>query len=572
LEVKRKMKLVIVGGVAGGAAAAARARRLCEECEIVMFERGPEVSFSNCGLPYYLGGEIEAREDLLIATSDRLRARYLIEVRTREEVVKIERERKVVRVRRLESGEEYDESYDRLILSPGAMPVRPPLPGADLPGIFTLRNLSDADRIKAHLEGGRIESAVVVGGGFIGLEMAENLCRRGAGVTIVEMLEQVMPPLDFDMASIIHHHLRDKGVELFFNEAVESFEKAGEGGGRISVKTASGREIGADIVLLAAGVKPDTKIAEEAGLETGQRGAIVVDDHMRTSDPCIYAVGDAVEVKDLVTGEKTLVPLAGPAAKQARVAADNALGRDSTFVGVQGTSVARVFDLTVASTGNSEKFLKRIGRPHLVSYTHSFHHANYYPGAKSMAIKLVFAPGDGRLLGAQIVGAEGVDKRIDVLATAVRAGMSVFGLEELELAYAPQYGSTKDPVNIAGFVASNVLKGDVEAMKWEDALELGPGHVLLDVRTEEEVEDEGMIAGALHVGLHDLRDKLDGLDRDKTYVACCTVGLRAYFAYRILVQRGFKASILAGGLKTLWPAARERGSAKVRSIKRVGRG
>lgn len=549
------MKLLIVGGVAGGASAAARARRLDESAEIVLFEKDEHISFANCGLPYYLGGEIKERDNLLVATPEFLKTRFNIEVRNSTEVLKIDREKKQVEAKDLKSGKTYTESYDRLILSPGAEPIRPPLEGIDLDTIFTVRNIPDIERIKSLVDKTQPESAVVVGGGFIGLEMAENLARRGVKVTIVEMLDQVLPPIDFDMAAVVHHHLRDKGVVLRLKDGVKSFRKEGE---KTVVTTSGGAGIECDLAILSIGVRPKNGLAKEAGLKIGERGGIVTDDTMRTSDPDIFAVGDAVEVKDFITQTPAQIPLAGPANRQGRIAAGNALGGRFTYNGTQGTAVVRVFDLTVASTGSSEKLLKKMNIPHRVSHTHSASHAGYYPGAKMMAIKLMFAPDDGKVLGAQIVGRDGVDKRIDVIATAIRGGMTVFDLEELELAYAPPYSSAKDPVNMAGFVAANILRGDSANINWSELKELDKEkYVVLDLRTKKELEKFEMIEGAIHIPLDELRDRLGELDKSKTYIPYCAVGLRGYLAHRILAQNGFKSKNLSGGYKTYCPVERD---------------
>jgi NADPH-dependent 2,4-dienoyl-CoA reductase/sulfur reductase-like enzyme/rhodanese-related sulfurtransferase len=549
------MRLIIVGGVAGGATAAARARRLSERVEIVLFERGHYVSFANCGLPYYIGGEIEDREDLLVATPERLGHRYRIDVRRDQEVIAIDRVRKEVEVKKRQSGEASRERYDKLILSPGARPVKPPLPGVDLPGIFTLRDLPDTDRIKAHVEREGVRSAVVVGGGFIGLEMAENLARKGIKIIIMEMLDQIMPPLDYEMAAVLQGHLRENGITLVLGKSVVSFRE--ENGSKV-VETKDGGRTMCDMVILSIGVRPEKILAERAGLRIGGRGGILVDETLRTSDTDIFAIGDAVEVKDPVSGENTLVALAGPANRQGRIAAENALGRNSIYKGTLGTGVVKVFDMTAAMTGNNEKFLKRGGRPYLRSFTHSYHHATYYPGAQMMAVKLLFTPEEGEILGAQVVGGDGADKRIDVLAGAIRAGMTVTDLEDLDLAYAPQFGSAKDAVNIAGNVAANILKGDVDVVHWDELDSLDPEKdVLLDVRTREEVEQKGLIEGALHIHIDDLRDRLQELDREKTYIAYCTVSMRGYLAHRILVQNGFKAKILSGGFRTWSPVHQE---------------
>ena len=542
------IKLLIVGGVAGGATAAARARRVSEDAEIIVFERGEYISFANCGLPYYIGNIIKKRAHLLLATPKEFKNRYNIEVRIFSEVVGLNAKEKTVEVKNSVTGEKYHESYDKLILSPGAEPIKPPLEGIELENIFHLRNIPDSDRIKKIVDERNPHRAVVVGGGFIGLEMAENLTERGVNTTIVEMLDQVMPSLDYEMATLIHDHLEAKNVELELENSVKSFTKAGD---RILVSMEKGREIECDLVLLSVGIRPENKLAVQADLKIGPTGGIAVDNTMRTSDPNIYAVGDAVEVRDFVTGFPTLTALAGPANKQARIAADNALGRKSIFTGTLGTSVVKVFDMTLASTGANEKFLKKHNLPYLVSYTHSGSHAGYYPGATNTSIKILFSPGTGRLLGAQIVGKIGVDKRSDVLATAIRAKMTVFDLQELELAYAPPYSSAKDPINICGFVASNILKGDMDIAHWDEIEALQQnGEILIDLRTKFEIKHVGKIEGALHIPIDDLRNRLSELDKQKTYIPFCAVGFRGYLAHRILVQNGFNSRNLSGGFMT----------------------
>ncbi len=544
------IKLVVVGGVAGGASAAARGRRVDEFAEIILFERGEFVSFANCGLPYYIGGEIKERQDLLVTTPQMLRDRFAIDVRTNSEVIKIDRERKVVKVKERLTGREYEESYDKLILSPGAYPIKPPLEGIDLENIFTLRNIPDTDKIKEFVDKKKPTSAVIVGGGFIGVEMAENLMLRGLKVTLVEMLDQIMAPLDLEMASLLHRHMRDKGIDLRLKEAVKSFYKKGE---KIVVKTSAGSEIETDFVVLSIGVKPEVDLAKKAGLEIGEFGGIKVDEYLRTSDPDIYAVGDAIEVINSITGKPTLLPLAGPANRQGRLAADNALGkRKVKFNGVIGTAIVKVFDMVAATTGCNEKVLQRYKIPYLVSYNHANSHASYYPGATNMSIKLIFAPEDGKVLGAQIVGIDGVDKRIDVLATAIKAGMTVFDLEELELAYAPPFSSAKDPVNMAGFIASNILRGDLETVNWDeiDCLDKEK-YAFLDVRDRVELKLQGKIRDAIHIPVNELRKRLNELDKDKIYIVYCKSGRRSYIACRILTQRGYKAKNLSGGFRTL---------------------
>jgi NADPH-dependent 2,4-dienoyl-CoA reductase/sulfur reductase-like enzyme/rhodanese-related sulfurtransferase len=542
------IKLVIVGGVAGGATAAARARRVSEDAEIIVFERGEYISFANCGLPYYIGNVIKRRNHLLLATPEEFKKRYNIDVRIFSEVIGINTKEKAVEIKNTSTGEKYWESYEKLILSPGAEPIKPPLEGIELENIFHLRNVPDSDRIKKIVDEHNPRCAVVVGGGFIGLEMAENLTERGVKTTIVEMLDQVMPSLDYEMATLIHDHLEAKKVVLELENGVKSFSKASD---RILVSTQKGHEIECDLVLLSVGIRPENTLAVQADLKIGSTGGIVVDDTMRTSDTDIYAVGDAVEVRDIVTGFPTLTALAGPANKQARIAADNALGRKSVFIGTLGTSVVKVFDMVLASTGANEKFLKKHDLPYLVSYTHSGSHAGYYPGATNTSIKILFSPGSGKVLGAQIVGRKGVDKRIDVLATAIRAQMTVYDLEELELAYAPPYSSAKDPINICGFVAANILKGDMGIVHWDelDALQKN-GEILIDLRTQFELNRVGKIKGALHIPIDELRSRLTELDKAKRYIPFCSVGYRGYLGHRILVQNGFKSRNLSGGYMT----------------------
>jgi len=516
-------KLLIIGGVAGGATAAARARRLDEHAEIILFERGEHISFANCGLPYYIGEVIKDREDLLVTTPEEFKARYNIDIRIFSEVTSIDRKNKLVTVKNICTSETYTERYDKIILSPGAEPVKPPLEGIGLENIYNLRNIPDSDKIKAHIDMKKPASAVVVGGGFIGLEMAETLVQRGVKTTILEMLDQVMAPIDYEMASMVHAHLKENGIDCELENGVKSFAQKGD---HVVVSTTKGHDIECDMVILSIGVKPENKLAREAGLDIGERGGIKVDSTMRTSDPDIYAVGDAVEVRDFITGLPTMTALAGPANKQGRIAADNALGRKTMFRGTMGTSVVKIFDFTVASTGASEKVLKQNKIPYLASYTHSGSHASYYPDANMMAIKLIFSPSSGRIFGAQIVGMDGVDKRIDVLATAIHGSMTVYDLEELELAYAPPYSSAKDPVNIAGFVAANILKGDVKNIYWNDLSGLNTnGNVLLDVRNQDELDTAGYIEGSLHIPLPELRQKLPELDKEKTYILFCAIGL-----------------------------------------------
>jgi NADPH-dependent 2,4-dienoyl-CoA reductase/sulfur reductase-like enzyme/rhodanese-related sulfurtransferase len=541
-----KIKLIIIGGVAGGATAAARARRMDEGSEIILLERGEYISFANCGLPYYVGEVIKKRQDLLVTTPEAFRKRYHIDIRINCEVIAIDRKRKQVSVRNHK--ETYWETYDKIILAPGAEPLKPPLEGINLEGIYNLRNIPDTDKIKKHVDRQKPESAVIVGGGFIGLEMVENLVQRGVRTTIVEMADQVMLPLDGEMAQQVQTHLESKGVVCKLGKGVKGFRKEGD---RLVVSIDKGQDIECDLVILSIGIRPENRLAKEAGLEVGKTGGIKVNAAMQTSDPDIYAVGDAVEVREFIAGFPLISALAGPANKQGRIAADNALGRKTVFRGTMRTSIVKVFDLAVASTGLSEKTLRSYGLPYQVSYTCSGSHASYYPGAETITIKLIFAPGNGRVLGAQIIGKEGVDKRIDVLATSIHGGMTVFDLEELELAYAPPYSSAKDPVNIAGFVASNLIKGDVENVYPQD---LGipdlKEHILLDLRSKAEIKQSGTIDGAVHIPVDDLRDQLKHLDKGKTYTIYCAVGQRAYLGYRILTQNGFRAKNLSGGYET----------------------
>ncbi len=539
-------KLVIVGGVAGGATAAARARRLDEQAEIVVFERGPDVSFANCGLPYHIGGEIPGRAALLVQTKAGLTQRFKLDIRTRTEITCIDRAARLVQARELETGRSYTERYDALLLSPGAAPLVPPIPGVQHPAVLTLRNLADMDRIKTRVDAAA-QSALIVGGGFIGLEMAENLRRRRLAVTIVEALPQVMPPLDPEFAARLHIELHHNGVALHLNDGVTAFDDVG---GRARARLTSGLTVEADLVVLSVGVRPESGLAQDAGLELGPRGAIVVDEHMRTSDPAIYAVGDAVQVRDPVLDGAAWVPLAGPANRQARIAVDHIFGRPARFRGVLGTSVVRVFGLTAAQAGASEKSLKSRGVAYRKVYVHRPHHVTYFPGAQAMMIKLLFTPDTGRLLGAQIVGGEGVDKRIDVLATALQAGLTVFDLEDLELAYAPQFGAAKDPLNIAGNVAANLLRGDEDFVYAEELTEAArPNWTILDVREPAEFT-AGHIPGAVHIPLGELRARWTELPRDKPLAVYCAVGQRAYYATRILRAKGLRPRNIAGGFTT----------------------
>ncbi len=542
-------RVLIVGGVAGGASCAARLRRLDEEAEIVVFDRGPHVSFANCGLPYFVGNVIADERKLLVASRELFHERFNIEVRTRHDVVAIDRAARTIRVRSLDErggGSERVERYDALVLAPGAAPIRPPLPGIDLPGIFAVRTIPDSVRIRRWIEERQPVRALVVGGGFIGLEMVENLAVRGLRTTVLEKLPQVMPPLDPEMAHGVAQHLLGRGVELRLGDGLAGFE-AGRGSEIIAI-TESGARVATDLVILSIGVRPETALARAAGLPLGPRGGIAVDAEMRTADPCIWAVGDAVEVRDVLTGQEVIVPLAGPANRQGRVAAESICGRARQFRGVQATAVVGVFGLTVACTGASEKGLRRAGVTAFEKvYLHPGHHAGYYPGAKPIQLKLLFSVPDGRVLGAQAVGAEGVEKRIDVIATSIQMGGGVRDLAEAELCYAPQFGAAKDPVNLAGMVAVNHLDGLMPLADWQ---RLGATDaVLLDVRDADEWA-AGHVEGALHIALPELRHRHDELPRDRPIAIYCGVGQRAYYATRFLLQHGYRAANLSGGYAT----------------------
>ena len=541
------MKVVIIGGVAGGATAAARLRRLDEQAEIIILERSGFVSYANCGLLYYVGGVIGEKRALTLQTPESFRRRFNIDVRVKNEVTAIHPAEKTVTVRRLEDGSEYQESYDKLILSPGAKAVHPDAPGLDDPRVFTLRTVEDTYRIRDYVTESKPRRAVVIGGGFIGLETAENLLHAGVAVTLLHRSGHVMPPLDGDMASSVHAYLRDKGVDLRLNTTYTAV-KPWEGG--LTVELTDGAALEADLVLLAIGVTPDSHLAAEAGLQLGAKGSIVVDEHMRTSVPDIYAVGDAVEVRHFVTGRPALIALAGPANKQGRIAADNICGIASTFRGSQGSSVLKLFDMTIAATGINEKQAKEAGIAYDKTVTFSASHATYYPGATDMTIKVLFEKDSGRVLGAQIVGFEGVDKRIDVLAAAIHAGMTGADLSELDLAYAPPYSSAKDPVNMAGFVWENVRTGLVRQFHWDEvsALPRDGSVTLLDTRTEKEYAG-GHIPGAINIPLDSLRERLGELDGSKPVYVNCYSGLRSYIACRILSGNGFTCYNLSGGYR-----------------------
>jgi NADPH-dependent 2,4-dienoyl-CoA reductase/sulfur reductase-like enzyme/rhodanese-related sulfurtransferase len=551
---RAKKRILIVGGVAGGASCAARSRRLCEKCEIILFERGPYVSFANCGLPYYVGDIISSEEKLLVATPQRFKAYFNIEVRTETDVVSIDRSRREIKVRDLKGGKTHTESYDALVVSTGARAVRPPLPGIDLPGIFVLRTIPDSRQIRRAVESA--SHAVVVGAGYVGLEMTENLARRGLSVTVVEMADQVMAPLDPEMADYVANHIRARGVTLRLGSGVEAFHE--RSGGGLTVRTSSGEKIDTDIVILGIGVRPESGLAKDAGLELGQFGGIRVDDRMQTSDPNIWAVGDVVEVRDVVTGGWQLLALAGPANRQGRIAAasihvllDPNASRsiaDIRFRGVQATSVCGLFGLTVATTGASEKALRRAGIENYEKvYLHPGNHVSYYPGAKPIHIKLLFSTEDGRILGAQAIGEADVARRIDVIAMAIQLGGTVYDLEESELCYAPQFGAAKDPVNLAGMIAANHLRGGLPLADW-DVVD-GVRAQIVDVRTEAEYED-GHIPAAKNIPLEELRGRLNELPKDRETWLVCQVGQRAYYATRLLLQNGFRVRNLPGGMET----------------------
>ncbi|KXB69952.1 CoA-disulfide reductase [Peptostreptococcus anaerobius] len=537
-------KILIVGGVAGGATAAARLRRLDETSQIIMFERGEYISFANCGLPYYIGGVIENREALLVQTVEGMSKRFNLDIRNFSEVVSIDPENKTISVKNLKTNEEYKESYDELILSPGASPTKPPIPGLDkADNVFTLRNIPDTDRIKAYVDDNRPKEAVVIGGGFIGVEMAENLVERGVKVHLIEMLDQVMAPFDYEMAQILHGHMEDNGVDLILGDGVDSFKNDGN-----TIVLKSGKQISTDMTILSIGVRPENKLAKDAGLELGPRGHILVDENMMTSKDHIYAVGDAIQTKDLIFQEGASIALASPANRQARIVADRINGIDSKYKGVLGTSVAKVFDMTASSTGNNEKKLKQMGIENYETvHLHPLSNAGYYPTANPMDLKLIFEVPSGKVLGAQAIGYTGVEKRIDVIATAIAAGMTVRELQDIELAYAPPFSSAKDPVNMAGYAASNILDGlvkKVDVMEIDQLVE--DGEYLLDIRTEEEYS-LGNINGSVNIPLDELRDRMDEIPKDRIIYVNCQVGLRGYLGCRILNQNGFNTYNLDGG-------------------------
>ncbi|HJV31899.1 MAG TPA: CoA-disulfide reductase [Bacillales bacterium] len=539
-------KIIIIGGVAGGATTAARLRRLDEQAEIILFERGEYISFANCGLPYYIGGTISERDHLLVQTVEGMSEKFNIDIRNLSEVTRINREQKTVEVKNLRTGQTYAESYDKLVLSPGASPIKPPIPGIEsAEALFTLRNIPDTDKIKSYTDTKKPRKATVIGGGFIGIEMAENLWDLGIEVTLIEMSNQIMAPIDYEMASILHAHLREKGVHLILEDGVSAFESKGK-----IVKLNSGKTIETDMIILAIGVKPENQLAIGAGLKVGERGGIQVNEHLQTADPNIYAIGDAIEVKDYINGMPTQIPLAWPANRQGRVVADHINGLPAKYNGTLGTSIAKVFDMTVAATGNNEKILKRLGIPYEVVHVHPGSHAGYYPGSFPISLKLIFDKETGKIFGAQAVSYDGADKRIDVIATAIKGGLTIFDLPDLELAYAPPYSSAKDPVNMAGYAASNIAEGLVETVQWYEIDEIvQKGGLLIDVR--EQIEREmGYIKGSINIPLGELRNRLNELPTDQTIYLTCQVGLRGYLGARVLMQNGFKVKNLDGGYKT----------------------
>ncbi|WP_026957194.1 FAD-dependent oxidoreductase [Aliagarivorans taiwanensis] len=542
-------KIVIVGGVAGGASAAARARRLSEDAQIIMFERGEHVSFANCGLPYHIGGNIQDRSKLLLQTPQSFLARFNVDVRVMSEVVAIDRVAKSVTVKNQLDGTEYQESYDFLLLSPGAAPLTPPIPGLENPLTYSLRNIPDMDRIIRSLQSRQVKHATVVGGGFIGLEMMEAFHQLGIQTTLLELGEQVMAPVDREMAGFAHHTIREKGVDLRLNTALSSVEYVAELG-QLLLTLSSDQLLQTDLLIMAIGVRPETALAEQAGLQLGETGGIWVNSQMQTSDPAIYAVGDAVEERDFVTDTPSLVPLAGPANRQGRMAADNMLGRNQHYQGTQGTAICKIFDLAIASTGRNEKQLRAAGTSYQKVYVHTASHASYYPGAETVSFKLLFEPETGKILGAQAAGKDGVDKRIDIIAVAQRAGMTIEQLQHLELTYAPPFGSAKDVINQAAFVAHNLMVGDSHAIHFDEIDSLGDNQLLLDVRNPGELESQGFIDGAINIPVDQLRERMDELPKDKEIIIYCQVGLRGNVAYRQLVNRGYQARNLLGGYRS----------------------
>lgn len=539
-------KIVIVGGVAGGATAAARLRRLDETSHIILFERGEYISFANCGLPYYIGEVIQSRQKLLVQTVEAMSKKFALDIRNLTEIASINREQKTVTAVNLMTGERYEESYDKLILSPGAKSKMPEIDGIkNAKNIYTLRNIPDTDMIKTAVDQNEAKKAVIIGGGFIGLEMAENLVERGLQVAVVQVSNQVMAPLDFEMASLVHTQLKEKGVKLLLNVEVKKFEDEGR-----KLLLSNGSELESDVTIMSIGVQPENELAKQAGLKIGDGGGIVVNEYLQTTDEHIYAIGDAVQVKDFIFQNDTMIPLAGPANRQGRLVADNIYGKQSSYKGILGTSVAKVFDLTVATTGHNEKTLKKLGIDYEAIHIHPAAHASYYPGGSPISLKLIFNKENGMIYGVQGVGKVGVEKRIDVVATAIKAGMTVHDLADLELSYAPPYSSAKDPVNMLGYVASNVVDGDVKVVHVQQIDELVKnGAILVDVRDSYERE-QGFIPHSINIPLGDLRQRLEELPKDQTIYVSCQVGLRGYLASRILSLNGYDVVNVSGGWKT----------------------
>lgn len=539
-------KVVIIGGVAGGASCAARLRRLDEKAEIILLDRGGHVSFANCGLPYHLGGAIDKIGKLLVETPESIKKKYAIDVRVFNEALAIDRSEKKVRIKDHAQNREYEESYDYLVLSPGADPVVPPVPGIEnADNVFTVSTIPDLEKLINKVAESKPQTAVVVGGGYIGMEMAENLKEAGLDVCLVELLNQVLPALDIEMAGLVEEHLVNRGVKVFLGEKVAGIIDSGQ-----EVLLAGGKKLKSDILVFAAGVSPVSKLARDAGLSTGIKNTIKTDPYLRTSDPHIYALGDAIEVKDFVSELPAFIPLAGPANRQGRIVANNICGRMEKYAGTLGTSVVKVFELTIAATGNNEKMLGRLGFPYKAIHIHPQSHAMYYPGSKTLALKMLFNPVNGKIYGAQAVGEKGAEKRIDVIAAAIKAGMTVFDLKDLELSYAPPYSSAKDPVNMLGFVASNIVEGVVKAVQWHEIDEIvAAGGYLVDVREENEY-NEGCIKGAVNIPLSRIRERLKEIPGEREIYVYCRAGLRSYIAYRNLVQNGFNVTNLDGGYLT----------------------
>ncbi|MEC6815296.1 FAD-dependent oxidoreductase [Photobacterium toruni] len=545
-------KIVIIGGVAGGASAAARARRLSETAEIIMFERGPFISFANCGLPYHISGDIKDRNKLLLQTPESFLARFNVDVRTMSEVISIDRKNKTVTVHTLLDDTQYTESYDFLLLSPGANPIIPPIAGINNPLTYSLRNIMDMDRIIQTIENNQINHATVVGGGFIGLEMMEAFHQRGIKTTLLERSDQVMMPVDREMAGFAHAEIREKGIDLRLNTALTAVQFSAETkiNGDLTLSLSNGDSLQTDMLIMAIGVSPETQLAKDAGLDIGLIGGIKTNAQMQTSDPAIFAVGDAIEETDFVTQQQTVIPLAGPANRQGRIAANNMLGRHDSYQGTQGTSICKVFDLAIAATGKNEKQLKRNGIRFEKVYVHTASHASYYPGAETVSFKMLFDPITGKILGAQAVGKDGIDKRIDIMAVAQRAGMTVEQLQHIELTYAPPFGSAKDVINQAAFVANNIINGDATPIHFDEIDNLTDTQLLLDVRNPGELKTQGYIDNAINIPVDELRHRMHELPKDKEIVVYCQVGLRGNVAYRQLVNNGFKARNLIGGYRT----------------------